>query len=214
MADQGFIEPFLSPSTDRDRYGQAQASCSGMATSDASQLSCDAFGVGADGTVGTSPIRTDLPQLIPVEASAPPTSTVGTPFVVTIAPYTLRMPETLYDFTVIDGSSFVRGFTVSGGTIDPASVDSTPPAEPGVAVSTESDGTTVTFRYDGVIPATGSIEFPQATFAVTPSAPGRAVIRFSGYEQSITFDVDGSPTAVRTICTSRYDTPLAWSDAT
>jgi hypothetical protein len=214
LADQGFIDVFPSPDTDPEQYGQAQAFCSGSAPSNASQLSCDAFRVGADGTIGTSPVRTDLPQLIAVEASAPPASTVGSPFVVTVQPSTLTMPRTLYGFTVIDGSSFVRAFTVSGGTIDPESIGSAPPTGPDVTVSTASDGTTATFRYDGVVPATESIEFPEATFAVTPSAPERVVITFSGYEQSITFDVDGSPTVVRTICTSRYGTPLAWSDAT
>ena len=58
-------------------------------------------------------------------------------------------------------------------------------------MTAESDGTTATFRYDSVVAATESIEFPEATFEVTPSAPGRVVITFSGYEQSITFDVDG-----------------------
>lgn len=214
LADQGFIDLFPSPTTDREQYGQAQAFCSGIAPSNASQLSCDAFRVGADGTIGASPTRTDLDQLITVEASAPPTSTVGTPFVVTIRPYTLRMPEKLYGFTVVDGSGFVRAFTANGGTIDPASVRSTPSTEADVAVSAESDGTTATFRYDSVVPATESIEFPEATFEVTPSAPGRVVITFSGYEQSITFAVDGAPTVVRTVCSSRDDTPLAWSDAT
>jgi hypothetical protein len=170
--------------------------------------------VGPDGTIGTSPTRTDVEQLITVEGAAPPTSTVGTPFVVTIRPYTLVMPPTLYGFTVVDGSAFVRAFTVDGGSIDPASVRSAAPAEPDVAVSTESDGTTATFRYDSVVPATDSIEFPEATFEVTPTAPGRVVITFSGYEQSITFDVDGAATVVRTICTSRFGTPVAWSDAT
>ncbi len=214
MANQGFIDAFPSPDTDREQYGQAQAFCSGIATSNASQLSCDAYRVGADGTMETAPIRTGLEQLITVEGTAPATSTVGTPFVMTILPYTLTMPLTLYGFTVVDGSSFVRAFTVEGGSIDPASVQSTPPTEPDVTVSTESDGTTATFRYDSVVPATESIEFPEATFEVTPSAPGRVVITFSGYEQSITFDVDGDRRVVRTICTSRFGTPVAWSDAT
>ncbi len=76
-------------------------------------------------------------------------------------------------------------------------------------MSAESDGTTATFRYDSVVPATESIEFPEATFEVTPSAPGRVVVTFSGYEQSITFDVDGEQRVVRTICTSRFGTPAA-----
>jgi hypothetical protein len=214
MANQGFIEAFPSPDTDREQYGQAQAFCSGTATSNASQLLCDAFRVGADGTMETSPIRTGLEQLITFEGTAPATSTVGTPFVVTIRPYVLGMPPTLYGFTVVDGSSFVRAFTVQGGSIDPASLQSTPPSEPDVTVSTESDGTTATFRYDSVVPATESIEFPEATFEVTASAPGRVAITFSGYEQSITFDVDGDRRVVRTICTSRFATPVAWSDAT
>jgi hypothetical protein len=214
MADQGFIELFPSPATDPQQYGQAQAFCRGDAPSGAGLLLCDAYRVGADGTIGTSPTRTDVEQLITVEATAPTTSTVGTPFVVTIRPYTLTMPPKLYGFTVIDGSSFVRAFTVDGGSIDPASVRSTPAAEPDVAVSAESDGTTATFRYDSVVPATESIEFPEATFEVVPSTPGRVVITFSGYEQSITFDVDGVATVVRTICASRFRTPVAWSDAT
>ena len=127
MANQGFIEAFPSPDTDREQYGQAQAFCSGTATSSASQLVCDAYRVGADGTMETEPIRADFEQLITVEGTAPPTSTVGTPFVVTIRPYDLRMPPKLYGFTVVDGSSFVRAFTVDGGSIDPASVRSTPP---------------------------------------------------------------------------------------
>ena len=56
----------------------------------------------------TAPFRTGLEQLITVEGTAPATSTVGTPFVMTILPYTLTMPLTLYGFTVVDGSSFVR----------------------------------------------------------------------------------------------------------
>lgn len=214
MADQGFIELFPSPGRDSQPYGQARGFCDGNAPSPAGLLVCEAYRVGADGTIGTSPTRTDVEQLITVDATAPPTSTVGTPFVVTIRPYTLTMPPKLYGFTVIDGSSFVRAFTVDGGSIDPASVQSTPAGEPDVAVSTKSDGTTATFRYDSVVPATESIEFPEATFEVVPSAPGRVVITFSGYEQSITFDVDGERRVVRTICTSRFGTPAAWSDAT
>ncbi len=214
MADQGFIEPFPSPDTDAAQYGQAQAFCTGTASSGAGLLLCDAFRVGDDGTMETSPIRTGLEQLITVEGAAPPTSTVGTPFVVTIRPYTLTMPPKLYGFTVVEGSSFVRSFTVEGGSIDPASVRSAPPTEPEVTVSTESDGTTATFRYDSVVPATESIEFTEATFEVTASTPGRVVITFSGYEQSITFDVDGDHRIVRTICSSRFGTPVAWSDAT
>jgi len=93
-------------------------------------------------------------------------------------------------------------------------VQSAPPTEPDVAVSTESDGSTATFRYDDVVPATTSIVFPEATFEVVPSAPGRVVITFSGYEQSITFDVEDEQRKVRIFCTSRFDTPVAWSDAT
>jgi hypothetical protein len=214
MADQGFIDLLPSSGNDPQQYGQAQGYCRGDAPSGAGLLLCDAYRVGADGTIGTSPTHTDVEQLITVEATAPPTATVGTPFVVTIRPYTLTMPPTLYGFTVVDGSSFVRAFTVDGGSIDPASVRSTAPTDPDVAVSTESDGSTATFRYDSVVPATESIEFPEATFEVTPSAPGRVAITFSGYEQSITFAVDGDQRVVRIICTSRFGTPVAWSDAT
>lgn len=214
MANQGFIEFFPSPDTDREQFGQAQAFCSGNAPSNASQLSCDAYRVGPDGTLETEPVRSDLEQLITVDGTAPPASVVGTPFVVTIRPYELVMPTTLYGFTVVDGSSFVRAFTVDGGTIDPASVRSAPPAEPDVTVTAESDGTTATFRYDSVVVATESITFPEATFEVTPSAPGRVVTTFSGYEQSITFDVEGEQRVVRILCTSRFGTPVAWSDAT
>jgi hypothetical protein len=162
----------------------------------------------------TDPVRADFEQLITVDGTAPPTSSVGSPFVVTIRPYELTMPPTLYGFTVVDGSSFVRAFTVDGGTIDPASVRSAPPTGPDVAVSAESDGSTARFRYDSVVVATESITFPEATFEVTPSAPGRVVTTFSGYEQSITFDVEGEQRVVRILCTSRFGTPVAWSDAT
>ena len=162
----------------------------------------------------TAPIRADLEQLITVEATAPPTSTVGTPFVVTIRPYDVdHAAEALR----LHGGrrQLVRASVHGGGgSIDPASVRSAPPTEPDVTVSTESDGTTATFRYDSVVPATESIEFPEATFEVTPRTPGRVAITFSGYEQSITFDVDGDRRVVRTICTSRFGTPVAWSDAT
>jgi hypothetical protein len=40
------------------------------------------------------------------------------------------------------------------------------------------------------------------------------VTTFSGYEQSITFDVEGERRVVRILCTSRFGTPVAWSDAT
>ena len=212
MANQGFIDAFPSPDTDREQYGQAQAFCSGIAPSNASQLSCDAYRVGADGTMETAPIRADLEQLITVEGTAPATSTVGTPFVVTIRPYDA---DHAADALRLHGGrrQLVRPSVHGGRGLDRPGFrpDRLPPTEPDVAVSTESDGTTATFRYDSVVPATESIEFPEATFEVTPSAPGRVVITFSGYEQSITFDVDGDQRVVRTICTSRFGTPVAWS---
>jgi hypothetical protein len=214
MADQGFIEAFLPREIDSTQHGQAQGFCSGDAPSPAGLLICDAFRIAAAGTMETDPVRADFEQLITVDGTAPPTSSVGSAFVVTIRPYELTMPPTLYGFTVVDGSSFVRAFTVDGGTIDPASVRSAPPAEPDVTVTAESDGTTATFRYDSVVVATESITFPEATFEVTPSAPGRVVTTFSGYEQSITFDVEGEQRVVRILCTSRFGTPVAWSDAT
>jgi hypothetical protein len=199
MATYGFIQSFLGEDVDRAAHAAASAACS-TPDSGAVALTCDAFVIAPDGTLGAAPVRSGAQGYSTVaDADAPAQAAAGQPFGVTLPSTTLRLTDRADEFTVVAQRDFVRTFRVDGGTVTPGSATLSAPS---TTSTVTSDATTVV-QHDAIEgPGGGSITFPQAQFEVAGTTAGTDVnVSVAGHENTLELaTADGTTILVRAVC--------------
>ena len=172
---------------------------SGPAGADTWPLTCDAFVIAADGSIGTTPIRTGVRGFtIVASATAPAEVRPGERFTVTIPSESLFLVSTADGFPVLSQRGFVRILAVTGATVVSGSVTQTPAD----AASSSTTDTAVTLSLASAVPGGDELTFPEARFdLVAALATTEVTVALTGFADTLDLEnTDGSIVPIRTSC--------------
>lgn len=135
-------------------------------------MACDVYLVGADNTIGTTPVRSDVRGFSTVaRAELPDEVTAGEVFAVSVPSDSQFLISTTEQFSVVAQRGFLRVFGVTGATIVAGSVSHTP-AENAPA---SADETTVSLGLTTAVAGGAEVTFPAARFEVVAGDAGTSV---------------------------------------
>jgi hypothetical protein len=167
-------------------------------------LTCDAFLIAPDGSIGSTPVRTGQTGFnAAASATMPATVRPGERFAVDVPVEKLTSTSSAGGFPVLTQSAFVRVFEIRGGTVVDRSVVQSPPSG---ATATTASG--VALGLATTVNGGGEITFPLARFDVVADYSATAVTAsLVRYESTLRLQQpDGSTFLVRVICTPAPNT--------
>ena len=162
-------------------------------------MACDVYVIAADGTIGTTPVRSGVRGFSTVaRAELPDEVTAGQTFAVTVPSDSQFLISTTEQFSVVAQRDFLRVFGVTGGTIVAGSVTHTP-AENAPATA---DETTVSLGLTTAVAGGAEVTFPAARFEVVAGDAGTSVeVSLQRYESTLDLqNTDGSIIPIRATC--------------
>jgi hypothetical protein len=162
-------------------------------------MACDVYVIGADGTIGTTPVRSGVRGFTTVaHAELPDKVTAGDAFAVSIPSDSQFLISTTEQFTVVAQRDFVRVFGVTGGTVLAGSVSQVP-AEDAPA---SADETTVSLGLTTSVAGGAEVTFPAARFEVVAGEAGTSIeVSLQSYESTLDLqNTDGSMIPIRATC--------------
>ncbi len=162
-------------------------------------MTCDAFVIAPNGTIGTTPVASNLQFGTVASVTTPASARPGEVFTVSVLSEALPgLVSEAAGFPVLSHRAFIRVFHVTGATVVPDSAHNSPPTDATAATTSA----TLTLGLATKAPGGGSVTFPEAHADLRTNRDSSEVtVSLVRFEDTVELrNADGSIITVRVVC--------------